>query len=256
MRRTALAEPTPIQAGMPRTPRAAGQSLGRVLPTQPPGLSSIVGSVAPVAVFLLVNAAWGLGPGMLGSTAAAVVASLVRLRRGRGAGWLPIALLGYVLIRGAVGALTGSHHVFFGIGVAASMTIAAAVLATAFTSTPLAAYVIPMLMHGRLRPDTVAHPTYRRICAQVTAVWAIAELAVSGWEAWHLQHVGAVGFVGARALIGWPVMAAVIFVCVFYARFRIEWHQGPPPAAPPPTAPTIRGKPTLVVPAASTRHGR
>lgn len=116
---------------------------------------------------------------------------------------------------------------FFGISVAASITVAMAVLASAFTSTPLAAYLLPMLMCGRLRPDTAAHPTYRRISAHVTAVWAVAELAVSSWEAWHLQHANAVEFVAARGLIGWPVMATIIFVCAFYARFRIEWLQGP-----------------------------
>jgi hypothetical protein len=187
----------------------------------------MVGSVAPVAVFLVANAALGLIPGMLASTAAAVVTVLARLRGGRGVGWLSLALLGYVLIRGTAGALTGSHQVFFGISVVASMTVAAGVLATAFTSKPLATYLLPILMGGRLRPDTVAHPTYRRISAQVTAAWAAAELAVSGGEAWHLLHAGAVEFVATRALIGWPTMATVIFLCAFYARFRIEWHQGP-----------------------------
>ena len=180
-----------------------------------------------MAVFLLANAAWGLVAGMLASTAVAVLVTLARLRRGQQIGWLAPALLGYVLIRGAAGALTGSHQVFFGISVAASMTVAVVVLATAFTSTPLAAYLLPMLMRGRLRPDTAVTPTYRRISAHVTAVWAVAELAVASWEAWHLQHANAVEFVGARGLIGWPVMATVIFVCAFYARFRIEWLQGP-----------------------------
>ncbi len=59
-------------------------------------------------------------------------------------------------------------------------------------------------------------------------MWASAELSVAGWEAWHLQHADAVEFVGARGLVGWPVMAMVVFVCAFYARFRIEWLQGPP----------------------------
>lgn len=187
----------------------------------------MVGSLAPVVVFLLANSAGGLIPGILASTAAAVVAALARLRSGRGVGWLSLALLGYVLIRGAAGALTGSHHVYFGISVATSMTVAAAVLATAFASKPLASHVLPILMGGRLRPDTVAHPTYRRISAQVTAIWAASEMAVSGGEAWHLQHAEAVEFVATRALLGWPTMATVIFLCAFYARFRIEWLQGP-----------------------------
>ena len=198
-----------------------------VLPTRPPSPANAALSVAPVAVFLLANAVWGLVPGMLTSTAAAVLATVARLSRGRQVGWLALALLGYVLLRGAVGALTGSHQVFFGVSVAASMAVAVAVLATAFSSRPLGAYLLPMLMRGRLRPDTAATPTYRRISAHVTAVWAVAELTVASWEAWHLQRADAVEFIAARGLIGWPVIATVIFVCAFYARFRIEWLQGP-----------------------------
>jgi hypothetical protein len=228
--------PTPVdennlmQVSHAPTPRVAGLSVSGVEPTRPPTPANLLGSVAPVAVFLLVNAAWGLVAGMLASTAAAALAALARRRRGQQIGWLALALLGYVLIRGAAGALTGSHQVFFGISVAASMTVAVAVLASAFTRTPLAAYLLPILMGGRLRADTAASPTYRRISAHVTAVWAIAELAVSGWEAWHLSHATAVEFVGARGLIGWPVMATIIFICAFYARFRIEWLQGPTPS--------------------------
>ena len=201
-----------------------------VLPTRPPTPANAALSVAPIAVFLLANAAWGLVPGMLTSTAAAALVTLGRLRRGEQIGWLALALLGYVLIRGAAGALTGSHQVFFGISVAASMAVAVAVLTTAFSSRPVAAYLLPMLMRGRLRPRTAATPTYRRVSAHVTAVWAIAELALASWEAWHLQHANAVEFAAARGLIGWPVMATIIFVCAFYARFRIEWLQGPTPS--------------------------
>ena len=228
MTTTPLNGPALVQAEGPGTPSTLGPTAARVPPARPPSVTSMVGSVAPVVMFLLANAAWGLIPGVLASTAAAVVATLARLRGGRGVGWLSLAVLGYVLIRGAAGALTGSHQVFFGISVAASMTVAAAVLATAFTSTPLASHLLPILVGGRLRPDTVAHPTYRRISAQVTALWAASEMAVSGVEAWHLRHADAVEFVATRTLLGWPTMATVIFICAFYARFRIEWLQGPP----------------------------
>ena len=227
MTRTPVAEQTPPHAVVLTSAGMVGPSVARALPTRAPSPASLLGSAAPVAAFLLTNAAWGLVPGMLASTAVAIMATWARRRRGQGIGWLGLALQGYLLLRGAAGALTGSHQVFFGISVAASMTVAAAVLATAFTRTPLAAYLLPVLMGGRLRAATVADPAYRRICAHVTAVWAVAELAVSGWEASHLHHATAVEFVAARGLVGWPAMASIIFVCAFYARFRIEWIQGP-----------------------------
>lgn len=209
-------------------PISVGESVGRSLPTKPPSLLGVLGMLAPVGAFLLANAVWGLVPGMVAATAMAVTAGLMRLRRGESVGWLSLALLGYVLVRGAAGAVTGSHQVFFGISVAASMAVAVGVLATAFTRTPMAAYVLPALMGGRLRPETVATPAYRRIAAQVTAAWAVAELAVAGWEGWHLSHADAVEFVAVRGLVGWPTMAAVVFACSFYARFRVEWIQATP----------------------------
>lgn len=210
---------------------ALNESVGRALPTTPPSLVTLVGMLAPVGAFLLANAVWGLVPGIAAATATAVTASLLRLHRGHGIGWLSLALLGYVVARGAAGALTGSHQVFFGISVAASIAVAVGVLGTAFTRTPVAAHVLPALMRGRLRPETVHHPAYRRIAAQVTAAWALAELAVAGWEAWHLAHADAVEFITARGLIGWPAMAGVVFACGFYARFRIEWIQATTTAA-------------------------
>lgn len=227
MIRTPVAEDSLVDLWPSAPPSVVGPSVARALPTRPPTPANLLGSVAPVAVFLLANAAWGLVAGMLASTAAALLATLTRLRRGQQIGWMALALLGYVVIRGAAGAVTGSQQVFFGISVAASMTVGLAVLATAFTRTPLAAYLLPILMRGRLWPTTTASPAYRRVSAHVTAVWAVAELTVSGWEAWHLQHATAVEFVAARGLVGWPAMATVVFVCAFYARFRIEWLQGP-----------------------------
>ena len=212
-------------------PNALGESVGRALPTTPPSMLTLLGMVAPVGAFLLANAVWGLVPGMAAATATAVTASLLRLHRGQGIGWLSLALLGYVIARGAAGALTGSHQVFFGISVAASIAVAAGVLGTAFTRTPIAAHLLPALMRGRLLPETVRHPTYRRIASQITAVWAVAELNVAIWEAWHLSHADAVEFVTARGLIGWPVMAGIVFACCFYARFRIEWIQATATAA-------------------------
>ena len=204
-----------------------GQGFGGLLPSRPPSLSSIAGALAPTVAFLLAHAAWGVVAGIVVSTAAAVASVLWRQHRGGGVGWLSLALLAYVVARGTAGALTGSHQVFFGIGVLATTVVAAAVLASAFTATPAAGYLVPALMGRWLLPATVRHPVYRRVCAHVTAVWATAELAVTGWEAWHLQHAAAVEFIGARAMIGWPAMAGVVFACAFYARFRIEWHQGP-----------------------------
>ena len=88
------------------------------------------------------------------------------------------------------------------------------------TGTPAASYFIPLFKRYRyLTPD---HPLYRRISAQLTVAWVLMELAISGWEAWYLTQVTATEFVVLRHLIGWPIMAAWIFLLVFYLRFRLD----------------------------------
>ena len=79
----------------------------------------------------------------------------VRYRRGRSVGlFLPLSVL-YVVGRGALGVLSGSDDVYFGVGLAASALVALAVLGTTMTSSPAASAVIPLFV--RYSPTTVAH---------------------------------------------------------------------------------------------------
>lgn len=69
---------------------------------------------------------------------------------------------------------------------------------------------------------------YRRVSAQVTLIWALAELGVTGWEAWHLTVASASEFVVTRTVIAWPVIAVLIFFLIAYLGFRLdryEWLQ-------------------------------
>jgi len=130
------------------------------------------------------------------------------------------ATLAYVSIRGVAAVWTESDDVFFGFGIAASAGLALVVLATSFTHSPMGVYAIPIAV--RYEAPVRAHPLYRRVAAHVTAVWAVSELAVTGWEAWHLKRVSATEFVVLRTLVGWPLMAVVVFFLVFYLRFRLD----------------------------------
>ena len=136
-----------------------------------------------------------------------------RWRNGRRIGILLPASLAYVAIRGLAGVLTGSEDVYFGLGVALSAATALAIGATAFTHAPAASYLIPAVV--TYRQQTVDHPLYTRVAAQLTAAWALMELAITGWEAWHLTRVTATEFIFLRTFVGWPVMAIWIFFLVF-----------------------------------------
>ena len=135
-------------------------------------------------------------------------------------GWvLPVALA-YVVGRGLASIATRSDDVYFGIGVIASGAFALAVFGTAFTQSPVAVHIIPWVK--RYEADVVTHPQYRQVAAHVTAAWGVCELGVSLWEASHLSQTSSVEFVAMRSLVGWPIMAFVVFWLIFYVRARLD----------------------------------
>ncbi len=103
---------------------------------------------------------------------------------------------------------------------AASGVFAIAVLATAFTRSPVAVHVISYVK--RHDAEVVTHPRYRRVAAHVTAAWGICELGVSFWEARHLSGTSSAEFVAIRSFVGWPIMAFVVFWLIFYVRARLD----------------------------------
>ena len=103
---------------------------------------------------------------MIAAWLTSVVVIGFRWRKGRRIGVLLPASLAYVAIRGLADALTGSEDVYFGLGVALSAATALAIGATAFTHTPAASYFISLVV--TYRQQTVDHPVYLRVAAQLT----------------------------------------------------------------------------------------
>jgi len=185
-----------------------------------PNRASLLLSLAPSVAFLAANSVWGLVPGMLAASSVSLGAIAWRRRRHHRIGWLLPGTLAYVVLRGIAGVVTESEAVFFGSGLVLSALIALAVGATAFTRRPIALYLLPLVVsYRRLTPD---HGIYRRVAAHVTAAWAVAELTLTGWEAWHLSQASAAEFVVTRTIVAWPVMAVIIFFLIFYVRFRLD----------------------------------
>jgi hypothetical protein len=160
---------------------------------------------------------------MVVASATTVVLLVLRRRRGDGVGILLPLSLGFVVVKALAGVVTQSQVVYFGAGLALTALLALVVGATAFTKTPVASYLIPLVTPYRhLSAD---HPAYRRVSSQITAVWALAELGITSWEAWHLASSTASGFVVIRSVVAWPVMGVVIFFLIFYVRFRLDRHE-------------------------------
>lgn len=210
-----------------------------------PSFGSALTSLLPTIVFLLFDGWLGLVPAMITASLSTIAMMVLRRRRGRGVGvLLPIALV-FVVVKAVAGVLTESQVVYFGSGLALSAVIGIGIGATAFSRRPIAVYAIPLVTP--YRHLTADHPVYRRVAAQVTAVWALAELAITGWESWHLTMSSASEFVVTRSIVAWPVMGVVIFFLIFYVRFRLDRYEHQ----------LSRGmtKPTLSAPIASPNPG-
>ena len=180
-------------------------------------------SMLPTGVFLVFDGWLGLAAGMIAASITTVAFLVLRRRRGAGIGILLPISLGFVVVKAIAGVVTESQVVYFGAGIALSALVAIAIGATAFTQLPAASYAIPLVTPYRhLSPD---HPVYRRVSAQVTAVVALAQLGMTTWEAWHLTVSSASEFLAARTLMAWPVMGVVVFVVIFYVRFRLDRYE-------------------------------
>lgn len=184
---------------------------------------AVLYSLIPTAVFLIFDGWLGLVPAMIAASTATLVLLAVRRRAGQGVGILLPISLGYVVVKAIAGVVSQSQAVYFGSGLALTALISIVVGATAFTRRPLASYLIPLVTpYRRLSPD---HHVYRRVSAQVTVVWALAELGITAWEASHLMVASASEYVMRTTVVTWPVMGVLIFFLIGYVRFRLDRYE-------------------------------
>lgn len=212
-----------------------------------PGLAAALTSLLPTGVFLVFDSWLGLVAAMIAASVTTLVLLVVRRRRGDGVGILLPLTLGVVVVKAVAGVVTESQVVYFGSGLALTALLAVAVGATAFTKKPVASYLIPLVTPYRHLSSS--HPVYRRVSAHVTAAWALFELGITSWEAWHLTASSASEFVVTRSVVAWPVMGIVIFFLIAYVRFRLDRYEhllaararGPVPGDRVPRQLTARG---------------
>jgi intracellular septation protein A len=205
-------------------------------------------AVAPVLLFVGVDAAAGLVAAMAAATAWAVGLAAWRLaHRDRPGIWLWVAL-GYVVVRGVAGMLTQSKVVFFGPGVAQSGLIGLLFVVSVVARRPAVGYIAPVVYPFE---DYVRrHPAYRRAFTRLTLIWAAYLLAHVVLDVWLLKSVSASAFVVIRSLVSWPMLVALFVFSLRYPRrvFRqepdlvpyVEAAESPVPASAASVGPTSR----------------
>lgn len=188
--------------------------------TRSPAPGDVLASLLPSAAYLAAHAWKGPTTAMLVASTATAAIILARRRRGVPVGVLLPAALIYLGLRTAISMATGSELIYFGTGLVLNAAVALVVGATAFTRTPAATHLLPLVV--RYRHLNPAHPLYRRVAAHVTGAWAVAELVATALEAKHLTNASGIEFVLTRTMVVLPSMAGVVFLLIFYVRARLD----------------------------------
>jgi len=181
-----------------------------------PDRSRVLDSVLPIALFLVLDRLWGLAAGVAGATAWSVKAAVGRRRRGEAVGrFLPL-LVAYLVVRAAIGIITDSEAVFFGIGIGTKAAIGAALVGTVVAGRPwLAGYahlVVPF------DEATRAHPRFTIVMGRLTVATGCWQFLTSAWDIWLFNRTGSAGgYVLIRFLVGWPAGTLATLVAFAWA---------------------------------------
>ena len=174
----------------------------------------LIDSVAPVAIFLLLNRFAGLGWAVAGATCWGVQASVRRTRRGEAIGkFLPLLIV-YLLVRGLIGIITDSEDVYFGIGIATKAAIGLGLIGTVIFRRSFLSQVLPIVLP--FKAETIKHKVFSRVMAQMTVVLGLYQILTSIWDIWLYRQTSVDGYVVIRTLVGFPAGFIASLLGVFY----------------------------------------
>lgn len=125
-----------------------------------------------------------------------------------------------LLVRGAIGAITGSEAVYFGLGIGAKFAGAAVLAASVLLGKPLAAVAAPHILV--VSAETRRHQAFRSAMRDATLIGALYYCVSASFDVWLFQRSDVEGFVIIRLLANWPfglLMLGGAFALVS-ARFR------------------------------------
>jgi len=176
------------------------------VPARSPGVS--LQPAVPVLLFLLVNRIAGLRWAVIVATMWSVKVLVDRRRRGISLGVFMPLLTAAILIRGAIGAITGSETLYFGLGIATKYMVGAALIVSLAVRKPLARYAAPYVL--ALTDEIREHERFRRAVVATTAVGSLYFLVSATVDVWLFRRNDVEGFVLWRFLANWPLSAVAI----------------------------------------------
>jgi intracellular septation protein A len=173
-------------------------------------------AVVPVVLFLVLNTAAGLAWAMVASSVWAIVLIIVRRRAGKAAGPLVWFSLGYVLLRGTAGIVTGSDAVFFGPGIASNFVVAGLFVGSVIARRPAVGYIA--LIFYPFPPQVRNHDAYRRVFSRLSLAWAALETFTGALQVLLLATTTTNTYLVVRSVVAWPLSVALFVVSLRYPR--------------------------------------
>jgi len=177
-------------------------------------------SAMPVVIFIIVNRLAGLPWAIAGATAWSLKAALTRKRRGMPIGkFLPIITAG-ILLRGAIGIITDSEAVYFGLGIATKAGVGLVLIVTALIGRNLIAAYAP-LVFGFDRATT-SSPQYRSAMNHISIAAGCAQIISAAFDVWLFNNASVDGYLIIRMFVNWPFTTLVLFGSVAYLGRRLR----------------------------------
>jgi intracellular septation protein A len=174
----------------------------------------LIDSVAPVAIFLLLNRFAGLGWAVGGATVWGIQAAVRRSLRGEAVGkFLPLLIV-YLLVRGLIGIITDSEDVYFGIGIATKAAIGLGLIATVLFKRSFLSQILPAVLP--FKKETIKHEIFSRVMSQMTVLLGIYQILTSIWDVWLYRHTSVDGYVVIRSLVGFPAGFVASLIALLY----------------------------------------
>lgn len=212
----------PARPGDQTDERSAGAEPGRAGERPEPtwleqmgGISGLIYSSVPIAVFVLVNSLFGLMAGIWSAVGSAVLITIVRLVRRESLQPAISGLFG-VGIGAFIAYRTGSAKGFFLFGIWASLVYCAVFVLSVVARWPLAG-VIWNFLNGTgtaWRRDKPSRFGYDVATLALAAVFG-ARFVVQRWL-YDADHTGWLAF--AKIAMGWPLYGLALLVVVWAVR--------------------------------------
>lgn len=170
---------------------------------------------APILAFLLVNRLAGLRWAVVVATLVSIATVVDRRRKGLPLGRFFPLITGALLLRGAIGAITGSEAIYFGLGIAAKYGAAAFCLGSVLIRKPLAGIAAPHIL--AVSSKTQQHRAFRAAMRDATLIASLYYACSASFDVWLFQRSDVEGFVITRLLANWPfglLMISAAFLAV------------------------------------------